>query len=415
MNPTDIAIIGGGASGVFAAIRCRECTSNASITIIEKNDRILSKVGISGGGRCNVTHAVTDIREFAEQYPRGEHVLRSILGRFGPRETVAWFADNGVKLQTEKDGRIFPASNRSRTITDCLIDKLNDGRITVIYGRELRSISRSPETKRFACSFTNGAPVECDRLLIATGGMRDGCGPALFTTLGHTVINPVPSLFTFLITDLRIAGIPGVTVEDVVVSLPKTRFSQRGSLLVTHRGVSGPAVLRLSSYAARYLHDHAYALPLSIEWCPSIHYQEFATALKVLRSSHARSMVTAQSPFPLPTRLWQSLAFAAGCTPTLRYADMSKRIVNDLAGLLHKSIFRIDGIDMNKKEFVTCGGIALDEIDPPTMQSRICKDLYFSGEVLDIDGVTGGFNLQAAWTTGWIAGSAMGGMLESTG
>lgn len=403
-----IVIAGGGASGVFAALQCRGSNNTAAITILEKSDRLLAKVLLSGGGRCNLSHAAPDDREFISNYPRGSHFLRTAFSRFGPGDTVAWFKGRDVILKTEPDGRVFPASDRSETVVECLTEELRRLNISVRFGCGLQSAGRSEQTGLFTCRIENGAELLCERLCIATGGNREGRDSSMLSGLGHQSIKPVPSLFTFVIPDRRISGIPGVSVHDSAISIPKTRFSERGPLLVTHRGLSGPAVLRLSAFAARYLHECDYRADLAVNWYPSSEHRDLLNGLKKLRTTGARSLIFARTPFRIPLRLWQSLAEAAGCTGVERWADLTKRQVDDLAGQLFRSTFSITGMDSNKAEFVTCGGVDLGEVDARTMRSRIHDGLFFCGEALDIDGVTGGFNLQAAWTTGWIAGEEMG-------
>lgn len=411
MSPLRIIIVGGGASGVFAALQCRKRTKTAQITIVEKSDRLLTKVRASGGGRCNLAHTAGDVKELLQNYPRGQHFLRIAFGRFGVRDTAEWFTSHNVALKKEADGRMFPASDRSQTVVDCFTKALEDSGISVLFGRGVQSVVKSAETGCFTCLLDDGSSLECDRFCYSAGGNWDGRDASFLTGLGHRIVPPIPSLFTLVVPDGRIAGLPGVSVADVIVAIPKTRFSEQGPLLITHRGLSGPALLRLSSRAARFFSECAYSTTVEINWCPSAPHQDILEHLKKLRANHARMLIAAQSPdFPpaLPVRLWQSLAAAAGCGATLRWADMTKQSAHDLAGLLHKSVFSTAGMDTNKAEFVTCGGVALGGIDPFTMQSSSCDGLYFAGEVMDIDGITGGFNLQAAWTTGWIAGEEMG-------
>lgn len=403
-----ICIVGGGASGVFAAIACREVSPDAEIILIEQSDQLQRKVRVSGGGRCNCSHAARDVHTLLEKYPRGRKFLRGPIGVFGPQNTADWFAHNGITLKTEPDGRIFPSTDRSSTITDCFMQKLSAAGVVLHYNTALTSLERSTENGRFICSLSTSHTLECDRLLMATGGLRDSDNSKLLRGLGHTIIEPVPSLFSLVIHDPRIATLPGVAAQDARVAIPGTRFAEQGPLLITHNGLSGPAMLALSSRAARYLHDCKYATPVTVAWCASLVKDRIPESLHTIRLKDPKGAIAARSPFPLPGRLWQSLVAAAAIPVQKRWGELSKQDARSLAEAISATTFNSSGMDTNKKEFVTCGGVSLDEVDGQTMESKKCKGLYFSGELLDIDGLTGGYNLQAAWATGYCAGRAMG-------
>lgn len=427
MSSRQIIVVGGGAAGFFAAITCAEELPDADVTILEKSSEFLSKVRISGGGRCNVTHARFDPRDFATRFPRGEQELIGPFQRFQARDTVAWFKGRGVKLNAECDGRMFPLSNSSQTIIDCLIGaaeaagvrlRTNCGveQVTQIVGRASRPSDPHHEQQAggtpappngFDLTLSSGETLFCDRLLLATGGCRTAEGGQLAVSLGHTLEPPVPSLFTFDLETPWLQELAGVSVESVDASVPGTELRERGPLLVTHTGLSGPVILRLSAWGARELHDREYRFPLHLHWLPKLDQEEIATELQWRRSQQpARLVVNAPIP-PLPARLWEQLVIAAGVRRDTRWGVITRSAQHGLLQQLIRTELPVTGKSLNKEEFVTCGGVRLSEVNFRTMQSRACPGLYFAGELLDIDGLTGGFNFQAAWTTGWIAGHAM--------
>jgi predicted Rossmann fold flavoprotein len=424
MSSRRVIVVGGGAAGVFAAITCAEALPDAEVTILEKGPEFLSKVRISGGGRCNVTHACFDPRDFATRFPRGEQELIGPFQRFQARDTVAWFAARGVKLNAECDGRMFPLSNTSQTIIDCLVGAakaagvklVSDCGVERIVARASRPFRNGNEQQAggtptllggFDLSLSNGETLFCDRLLLATGGCRTAEAGQLAVSLGHTLEPPVPSLFTFHIEAPWLHELAGVSVESVEASVPGTELRERGALLVTHSGLSGPVILRLSAWGARLLHDRDYRFPLHLYWLPRLGPEEIATELQWRRSQHpARLVVNTPIP-PLPARLWEQLVLTTGVKRDTQWAALTRSAQHSLLQQLIRTELPVTGKSPNKEEFVTCGGVRLSEVNFRTMQSRLCPGLYFAGELLDIDGVTGGFNFQAAWTTGWIAGSAM--------
>lgn len=402
-------IAGAGAAGVFAALACKEANPEATVTLLEKSATPLSKVQASGGGRCNLSHATHEPRKCAENYPRGKRVLRNALHQFGVTETIAWFKAHDLPLIAEDDGRIFPANNRAESVVDCLLNTARQLQISLQLTCGITAVNKPALAAPFTCTLTDGTSRTCDRLLIATGGDQDNAGYALARSLSHTIIEPIPALFALTVPDKRFSSLPGVAASDVTLALPGTRFSERGALLITHTGISGPVVLRLSSPAARYLFEKQYQHSCTINWKPDMVQDELIAKMKFMRTHHARMPIWAKPAVNLPIRLWQAIATAAGCSDTQQlWSTFTRSQAHELVQLLNRTTVLITGKDRNKSEFVTCGGVDVHEINVSTMESSICPGLYFAGEVMDVDGITGGFNLQAAWTTGWIAGKTMG-------
>lgn len=404
MKPLRIVVAGGGAAGFFGAIAAAEKNPQATVVLLEKGPHLLSKVRISGGGRCNVTHACFDPRELSTRYPRGGKALLGPLTRFGPKETIHWFESRGVKLKTEADGRMFPVTDSSQSVIDCLTQAARQAGVKIIPESGVQSIRRV-EGGGFLLQLTNGATMECDNFLWAAGGCRPDSHP--ISALGHGLVSPVPSLFTFHVDLPWIHSLAGLSVSEVQVSVPDLRLKEKGPLLFTHQGLSGPAILRLSAWGARPLHEKNYRFPLTINWLPQLSQEEILKEIQVRRETHGAQMVLRAKWSPLPSRLWEQLATHAGITTEDRWSKLSRESGIRLAQTLHATELPVSGKSMNKEEFVTCGGIPLKEVDLKTMQSRLVPGLYFAGEALDIDGVTGGFNFQAAWTTGWVAGQSM--------
>src|SRR5437773_3321897 len=408
MSSERIIVVGGGAAGFFAAIKCAEVAPDADVTVLEKGPRFLSKVRISGGGRCNVTHACFDARELAARFPRGDQELIALFSRFQASNTVAWFEDRGVKLKVESDGRMFPTTDSSQTIIDSLLRAAGKAGVTLMTGRGVERVTRQA-AGGFELTLSNGELLSCDRLLLATGGCRAAAAGQLAVSLGHTLEAPVPSLFTFHIEASWLRDLAGISVEVVEVSLPGTGLRERGPLLVTHWGVSGPAVLRLSAWGARALHRLDYRFALRVNWLPHLTAETISTELQALRNLQPARLVVNTPLQSLPARLWEQLVLAADVGRATRCAVLWRAGQHRLVRQLVRTEFAVTGKSLNKDEFVTCGGVRLGEVNFKTMESRICPGLYFAGELLDIDGITGGFNFQAAWTTGWIAGQAMTG------
>jgi predicted Rossmann fold flavoprotein len=404
-----ILVAGGGAAGFFAAIACAEADPGAQVVLHEATAHPLAKVRVSGGGRCNVTHACFDAKELARHFPRGSRELIGPFHRFGPADTVAWFRERGVELKTEPDGRMFPITDDSATIVGCLTRAAAQAGVRLFTGSGLRQVSPVPGDPRgwFDVTLSDGTNVRADRILIATGGGRGSAGLSIAAALGHTVVPPVPSLFTFHVDDPRLKGLEGVCAAAAGASVRGLRLRETGPVLVTHWGLSGPAILKLSAWGARELHDAGYRFTLSVNWAEPATTDQAASSLEADRGAHPRRQVSSANPFGLPSRLWERLVSAAGIPAGTTWASVAKERLRALALQATASEFAVTGKSMNKEEFVTCGGVRLGEVDMATMESRLCPGLFFAGEVLDIDGITGGYNFQSAWTTGWQAGRAM--------
>jgi predicted Rossmann fold flavoprotein len=406
MSLRRVVIAGGGAAGFMAAIVCAESSAEVRVSVLEKTAQFLSKVRISGGGRCNVTHACFDPVKLGAFYPRGGNALRRAFGDFQPRDTVAWFNARGVQLKTEPDGRMFPVTNSSETIIDCLLRAARDAGVELRVNSGLERVQRRADGT-FALELSGGENAECERLMLATGGCRAAANGQLAVSLGHTLVDPVPSLFAFHIDVPWLKALAGISMDTVEVSAPGSELSERGAILVTHLGLSGPAILRLSAWGARDLHEKGYRFPLLINWQPDMNEEMISAELERRRGAHPARFIV-NTPFNgLPGRLWEALVLAAGIARTTRWADLSRAARHQLVQQLGRTKFEVSGRSLNKDEFVTCGGVPLREVNFKTMESRVCPGLYFGGELLDIDGITGGFNFQSAWTTGWLAGNAM--------
>ena len=425
--PLKVVVIGGGAAGFFGAIACATAHPRTQVTLLEAGYQPLAKVRVSGGGRCNVTHACFDPAELVQYYPRGGKALRGALTRFQAKDTVAWFESHGVQLKTESDGRMFPVTDSSETIINCLVKAAEDAGVRVYTGTPVKSVMRQSDVcvtpspypikgqldldtgYDFEVELKTGEIIECSRLLLATGS-----NPQTYRWLkemGHTVEPPVPSLFTFQVTDPRLQDLAGVSVNEALVRLPeagKHLSEQRGPLLITHWGLSGPSVLKLSAWGARFLHEHHYQTPLLVNWLPQHTEETLRKTLLAVKSQLPRRLIINSCPVPIPKRLWSSLVTFVGISAEERWAEVSKKALNGLIQELIQGRYSIKGKGVFKEEFVTCGGVRLKEVDFKTMESRLVPHLYFAGEILDIDGVTGGFNFQSAWTTAWLAGQAMG-------
>lgn len=402
-KPCRALIVGGGAAGFFAAVTFAEANPGSRVVILEKGKEVLQKVRISGGGRCNVTHACFDAKELVKNYPRGGKALIGPFHRFGPADTVAWFQGRGVKLKTEADGRMFPVTDNSETIVQCLLQAARRAGVEILTGQNLVSISKN---KNWTARTQGGLSFETQNLLIATGS-----NPRIWQLLeglGHRIVPPVPSLFTFNIKDPRITGLLGVSVPAASVRVEGEKLTAAGPLLITHWGMSGPAILKLSAWGARALHDLDYHFEISVNWLGEMTIAAALELLGKIKNESAKKMVAANNPFPdLPKRLWERLAEAAAIPGDLRWADLNKEKMKNLAAQLTDARFRVHGKSTFKEEFVTAGGVDLDEVDFKKFESKICPSLFLAGEVLDIDAITGGFNFQAAWTGGYLAGMGM--------
>ena len=407
MSSFTIAVIGGGAAGFFGAITAAETYPDASVIILEKNRTVLNKVRISGGGRCNVTHACFDNRQLVKQYPRGEKPMRALLTQFDATATVNWFEQRGTPLKTEADGRMFPTTNTSDTIVDCLLTTARRLGIQVRTSCGVAAI-RQTEARTWSLELFTDETLVVDRVLIATGGYPQPASYGWLPEQSEALLSPVPSLFTFNTPDNYLLPLAGVSVPDARVSVIGTKQEQRGPILITHWGFSGPVILRLSAWAARELSETDYQFTLRISWVPDLNDNSLRGKLQEFRQQNGRKLVVSQNPFGLPARLWQAFADDAGVPNEQRWADLPAKPLNRLADRLTNSQFQVSGKTTFKDEFVTCGGISLDSLHAQTLESRAWPGLFFAGEVLDIDGITGGFNFQNAWTTGYVAGRNIG-------
>jgi predicted Rossmann fold flavoprotein len=407
-----VVVVGGGAAGYFAAITCAEkLGATGTVTLCEATAHPLAKVRVSGGGRCNVTHACFEPRELVKRYPRGGRELLGAFHRWQPRDTVEWFAARGVETKTEVDGRIFPVTDDSATILDCLTRAAEQAGVTVLTSvgvRKVERLGREGAAPDFWVTLTDASTLRCDRLLLATGGNKSSAGLNIARALGHTVEPPVPSLFTFHIDDARLIGLSGVSIENVATSVPGTKLRETGPLLITHWGLSGPAILKLSAWGARELAACNYEFKLAVNFTPGHTRESLAREFAAVRVAQARKQLGTWNPLGLPQRFWERLLTTVKIVPATQWAGVPAAALGALAAQLTGAEFTVVGKSMNKEEFVTCGGVRLSEVDFKTMESKLCPGLYFAGEILDIDGITGGFNFQSAWTTGWLAGQAMG-------
>lgn len=412
-------VVGGGAAGFFAAIACAEKLGlRGTVTLYEATAHPLAKVRVSGGGRCNVTHACFEPRELVKRYPRGGRELMGAFHRFQPRDTVAWFAERGVELKTEEDGRMFPVTDDSATIVDCLTQAAAKAGVQIVTSLGVRTVeamggatrdttSSAARTASFWLTLTDDSNVRCERLLIATGGNRSSAGLIIAEKLGHAIEPPVPSLFTFHIDDKRLEGLSGVSVENASAAVRGTKLKESGPLLITHWGLSGPAILKLSAWGARELAKVNYEFPIAVNFAGDHTRDSLVAELGAVREKNPRKQIATWSPLAMPQRLWERLVTFSGIAANTPWAQVGNAALAKLATQITGAEFQVVGKSLFKEEFVTCGGVRLSEVDFRTMQSRICPGLHFAGEVLDIDGVTGGFNFQSAWTTGWLAAQAM--------
>lgn len=407
MSSRQFAIIGGGAAGFFGAIAAAESDPAATVTIYEKGRQVLQKVRVSGGGRCNVTHACFDHKKLVTHYPRGNSWLRPLLTQFDAAATVRWFEGRGVALKTEADGRMFPTTDSSETIIECLLGTARKLGIRVQTSSGVERLEPLA-SGGYELQFFTGERVEADRVLVATGGYPQAPSYGWMPEQAEPLQSPVPSLFTFNTPANPLLSLAGVSVPMARVQVVGTRQQQSGPLLITHWGFSGPAVLKLSAWAARDLANCNYAFTLRINWMPDKNEDQLREAMGTFRQQHPKKQVTSQNPVGLPARLWEAFCAEAGVIDGLRWADLPGKVQNRLIERIGNSQFVVSGKSTFKDEFVTCGGISLGALDAQTLESQMHPGLFFAGEVLDVDGVTGGFNFQNAWTTGYVAGKHMG-------
>ncbi|HSW72359.1 MAG TPA: NAD(P)/FAD-dependent oxidoreductase [Chlamydiales bacterium] len=392
----NLIIIGGGAAGVFTAIKALEESPNIKVLLLEKGSQLLTKVRISGGGRCNVTHSCFEPKELVKRYPRGEKELVGPFHRFQPKDIIHWLEERGVPLKTEEDGRVFPTTDSSATIIDCFLGELKKRSCEIRYSSQVRKIE-----KGFQITLDSGETLRSDALLLATGSAKQGYD--LAASLGHTIIPPVPSLFTFNLPTSPLLDLAGIVTSNVELNVGEYRTT--GPLLLTHWGFSGPAALKLSAFAARILAEKNYHTTLTVNWVNS----PYETVLKELYMKKETSPAQTLSSllFYLPKNLWKRLLIKFGLDPEKKLADLSKASLQHLAKNLTQDSYQMDGKSTYKEEFVTAGGINKKEIHFQTMESKLCPGLYFAGEIVDIDGITGGYNFQNAWTGAYLAAKAI--------
>lgn len=395
-----IAIVGGGAAGFFSAIHVKENYPNAQVVIFEKSNKVLSKVKISGGGRCNVTNGCTDIKELSEAYPRGGRKLRKAFGVFNTKHTMDWFESRGIELVVQEDNCVFPKTQNSQTIIDCFLSETRRLGVELHTSMGVKRISRAG--KQIQLNFIDSEEV-FDRVIITTGGSPKRSGLAWLEELGHTIVAPVPSLFTFNMPKESIRELMGVVIENPAVNIQGTKLKSEGPLLITHWGMSGPAILKLSAFGARVLGQKNYEFKTQINWVNIQNTELVLTELKSISQAHKNKILANYRPYLLRERLWHFLIERAGLSKQSTWGQLGKKAMNKLTNVLTNDVYDVKGKTTFKEEFVTCGGVSLESIDFRTMQSTVFPNLYFAGEVVDIDGITGGYNFQAAWTTAFLA------------
>ncbi|MFT2007647.1 NAD(P)/FAD-dependent oxidoreductase [Pontibacter sp. 13R65] len=407
----NIVVIGGGAAGFFGAIACAEANKGAHVVLLEKTQKLLSKVRVSGGGRCNVTHNCFVPSLFSQHYPRGAKPLKETFKTFGAKETIAWFEQRGVKLKTESDGRMFPTTDNSETIVECLQQAAQDAGVKIKTGAGVEKIEvlpdQPPNKPQFELHLGNGHKMQVHKVLVCTGGSPKETSYDWLKALGHTIQHPVPSLFTFNVPTSPLKDLQGISVPKAKVRVAGQKLEYEGPLLITHWGYSGPAVLKLSAWGARLFHEQQYHFTVLINWIPEFTEETLREHLAQYRQAHPKKVVATNPLFGLPQRLWKALIVLADIPAEVRWAELPAKNTNKLVEALLRAEFEVKGKTTFKEEFVTCGGIDLSQVNMRTMESRLQPGLFFAGEVLDIDGITGGFNFQAAWTTGYLAGTAM--------
>jgi len=402
MTKADIVVIGGGAAGCFAAIHAAESAPSRKVIVLEKSSKLLSKVRISGGGRCNLTHNCNSIPEMVKRYPRGARLLKKTFHRFFTNDTIEWFSRQGVRVKAEADGRMFPDTDDSQTVIDALLRAASDNRVEFRLNSGVGAISK--EGDHFLLEISNGEKLQARKVIVACGGYPKSSMFDWLRSTGHTITPPVPSLFTFNMPKNPITELMGVSVTDAAVRIAGTKLSERGPVLVTHWGLSGPAVLRLSAWGARELEAMNYRFSVMVNWVPEFHENSLREKMRQWRFERAAQKIANRNPLQLPQRLWEYLLHRSGVNPDIRWADLPAKEQNLLIRNCTGEIHSVEGKTTFKDEFVTCGGIDLSEIDSETLMSKKLEGLYFAGEIMDVDGITGGFNFQHAWTSGFITG-----------
>ena len=403
-----LVVLGGGAAGFFCAVNAARLRPGLKVVILEKSGKLLSKVKVSGGGRCNITHNCQDITEMANRYPRGKNFVKKSFHGFFIQDTVKWFTERGIAIKTENDGRMFPFSNSSQSVIDCLMNEAKETEVNIqLHISAERLVKTGTGFTIYTLAGDKSGEIKADFVCIATGGSAKPQAYDWIRELGHTISMPVPSLFTFNMPGNSITGLMGISVEDAEVKIPSLKEKQRGPVLITHWGLSGPAVLKLSAWCARELADIHYDFSILVNWIPEYHESSLREFLVVYRQHHAANGIRNRNPFSIPQRLWDYLLELSGIQGDSHWGDIPAAAQNKLAKSLASFELKVKGKTTFKEEFVTSGGIRLSEIDASTMMSRIVPGLYFAGEVMDVDGITGGYNFQHAWTSGYLAASSI--------
>ncbi len=399
-----VAIIGGGAAGLFAAIRAKENYPEAEVVIFEKSSKLLAKVKVSGGGRCNVTNGCKSIKELVEGYPRGGKSLKKVFGRFNNQSTMEWFEARGVPIYVQEDNRAFPTSNDSQTIINCLLQEVDKLGVEIELNASVEEIKLKSDEKLVISFKKELKPEIFDKVIVASGGSSQQKSFDWLENLGHKIEVPVPSLFTFNMPKEPIKKLMGLVVNNALVIIQGTKLKSVGSLLITHWGMSGPAVLKLSAFGARLLSEKNYDFKVQVNWVNQPNFEEVQNYLSEITNSNPKKQLSNLRPYDLPDRLWLFLLNKIEFSKLKVWGELSKKGINKLANILTNDVYVIQEKTTFKEEFVTCGGVSLESVDMKTMQSKVIPNLYFAGEVMDVDGITGGYNFQAAWTTGYIAG-----------
>ena len=399
-----LIVIGGGAAGFFCAVNVAKARPDLDVRILEKQSKVLQKVKVSGGGRCNVTNACFQPAELLKKYPRGKNFLKKAFNYFSTKDTIAWFQQRGVVLITEPDGRMFPASHSSQTIIDCLLNEATAHGVHLNLNTEVVQVEKKAD--QFYISRKNADVIIADYLVVASGGFPKSAQYDWLTSLGHTIEQPSPSLFTFNTPSSSLKELMGVVVEHAIVKIEGSKLTEQGPVLITHWGLSGPAILRLSAWGARELQQSSYSFKVIVNWLgqPESDIRERWSTIRIRQGANR---LDAKNPFGLPNRLWDYLLKECAIGAQIKWSELPSKEQNKLIHILTTHLIAVEGKTTFKEEFVTCGGISLAEIEPSTMESKLVKGLYFGGEIMDVDGITGGFNFHHAWTSGYIAASSI--------
>jgi hypothetical protein len=400
-----LLVIGGGAAGFFCAVNAARLAPSLEVVLVEKSSKLLSKVRVSGGGRCNLTHACFEISEMSKRYPRGSNFVKKSFHRFFTTDTIEWFRERGVETKQEEDGRMFPVTDSSQSVIDCLLNEANKYRIEILMNKEVKAIHKSEE--QWAVELGNGTSMEADFVCIACGGFPKASMFDWITVNGHSIEPPVPSLFTFNMPGNSITSLMGVAVNDAVVKVSGTKLQERGPVLITHWGLSGPAILKLSAWGARDLKERNYDFKIMLNWLPEYHENSIREKLLDIKESNRLQFIQTRNFLGLPQRLWQYFCNRSEISEQLKWADLPSVKLNRLSKILCADEMQVTGKTTFKEEFVTAGGIKLNEVNVQTMESKLFPGLFFAGEILDVDGITGGYNFQHAWTSGFVAAESI--------